>query len=371
MEIALGLRERGHDVSLFALRLGEFANWVESTHNVACLSFDDVVRVRDKQPDRIVLMHWPAFFALQREGVTAPTVFGFLGTQPPLENPPPLIPGLAFPWFAVSEAVEAQVNTISTWAESPHRVIRNWTGWTETTARSVAPLRRIAIVSNRMTAELERQLVEATQRAGMEVTRFGLPRNPQIVNEALLEEFDAIVSAGRSILDAMRLGRPALIYDIYGADGWVTPESVERCAGESFSGRMFAHRPTDEELDSWLAHPPSNDQLAVLQAWVREQATLQIALDHIEELFESATMPVTSWGRFGEVPVEMMIELTEVREGLAIRERQLELLTLDRDNVLARIRTIESVITRVRPKFLNRTLVRLAQRRLARVDEES
>jgi hypothetical protein len=337
---------------------------VESTHNVACLTIDDVVRLRDEQPDRVVLMHWPTYFALQREGVVVPTVFGFLGTQPPLENPPPLIPGLVFPWFAVSESIEANINLGSTWAENPHQVIRNWTAWPEVLVRPETRPRRMAIVSNRMTDELERHLVEAAERAGMEVTRFGLPRNPQIVDEALLEEFDAIVSAGRSILDAMRLGRPALMYDIYGADGWVTPENVERCAEESFSSRTFAHRPTDDELDTWLAHPPSNDQLELLQAWVREHATLALALDQIEELFESAPVPRTSWGRFGEVPVEMMIELARVREGLAIRERQLELLTLDRDNVVSRIRSIESGINRVRPKFLSRALVRLAQRHL-------
>ncbi|CAB4872332.1 unannotated protein [freshwater metagenome] len=364
MEIALGLSERGHEVALFALRLGEFANWVESTHNVACLTFDDLVRVRDKQPDRIVLMHWPTFFALQREGVTAPTVFGFLGRQPPLENPPPLVPGLSFPWFAVAESIEANINAISMWAESPHRIIRNWTGWAEHAVRTSAPLRRLAIVSNRMTAELEQQLAAAAHRAGIEVTRIGLPRNPQIVNEALLKEFDAIVSVGRSILDAMRLGRPALIYDIHGSDGWVTPETVERCAGESYSGREFAHRPSDDELDAWLAQPPSSDELRTLQSWVRENATLESALNQIEAMFEEATVATTMWGRFGEVPVEMMIELAQVRNDVAIRERQLELLTADRDNVVARIRSIESVITRVRPRFMSRALVAFARRRL-------
>jgi len=242
--------------------------------------------------------------------------------------------------------------------------MRNWTGWAEGSIRPEAPLRRIAIVSNRMTDELESQLVEAGRRAGIEVTRFGLPRNPQILNESLLEDFDAIISLGRSILDAMRLGRPALIFDIHGADGWVTPENVERCAGESFSGREHAHRPTDDELDAWLAQPPTSDQLRTLQKWVGENATLDAALNQLDELFALAAAPSVTWGHFGEAAVEMMEELAIARQGLAIRERQLENLTIDRDNVVAQIRKIENAITRVRPRFLSRILVGVARRRL-------
>ncbi len=324
----------------------------------------DIAGLREAQPDRVVLMHWPAYFALQREGIRVPTVFGFLGRHPALENPPPLVLGLGFPWFAVSEAIVTNVTAISTWGENPHRLMRNWTGWAEGAIRPESPLRRIAIVSNRMTDELENQLVEAGRRAGIEVTRFGLPRNPQILNEALLEAYDAIISLGRSILDAMRLGRPALIFDIHGADGWVTPENVERCAGESFSGRERAHRPTDDELDAWLAQPPTTDQLRTLQTWVRENATLDAALNQLEELFALAVAPSVTWGQFGEAAVEMMEELAFVRRGLAIREQQLVNLTIDRDNVVARIRKIENVNTRVRPKFLSRILVKAAQRRL-------
>jgi hypothetical protein len=324
----------------------------------------DVVGLHEVRPDRVVLMHWPAYFALQREDICVPTVFGFLGRHPALENPPPLVPDLGFPWFAVSEAIVENVSAISTWGEQPHRLMRNWTGWAEGSMRPESPLRRIAIVSNRMTDELENQLVEAGRRAGIEVTRFGLPRNPQILNEALLEEFDAIISLGRSILDAMRLGRPALIFDIHGADGWVTPENVERFAGESFSGRERAHRPTNEELDAWLKQPPTTDQLRWLQTWVQENATLDVALNQLDELFAVAAVPQVTWGRFGEAAVEMMEELAVVREGLAIREQQLANLTIDRDNVVARIRKIENVLTSVRPKFLSRILVNAAQRRL-------
>jgi hypothetical protein len=91
---------------------------------------------------------------------------------------------------------------------------------------------------------------------------------------------------------------------------------------------------------------------------------LESALNQLDELFALASVPTNSWGLFGEAPVEMMEELAIVRRGLAIREQQLENLTIDRDNVVARIRQIEGAITRVRPRFLSRILVGLAQRRL-------
>ena len=357
-EIADGLRRRGHHARLFSLKRGDFAKWAEATYDLRCLSLDDLVS-EPISPDRIILFHWPAYFALLRAGISAPTVFGFLGNQPPLENPPPLSEGLSFPWFAVSEATQRNVQTIAGWSSATNTVVRNWTSWDERPVRADGPIRRVAIVSNRMSDELEDRFRAATERASIELVRFGLPKNPQVLDAEMLSEFDAIVSLGRTVLDAMRIGRPALIYDIHGADGWVTPQVVRDRASESFSGRRHAHVASDAELDQWLSQPPTSTDLHSLQEWVRTTATLDLALDEIDGLFATATHQRNPWGRFGEVPVELYEEVATLQKNLSTREEQVRKLNVQRDIELEHIRKLEAIVARVRPKWLVSLLARL------------
>jgi hypothetical protein len=360
-EIAHGLRRRGHGARLFSLKRGAFAQWAEEAYGLQCLSFDDL-QSETISPDRIILFHWPTYFALLRAGISAPTVFGFLGNQPPLENPPPLPVGLSFPWFAVSEASQRNVSNIAGWSSATNTVVRNWTSWDERPIRADGPLRRVAIVSNRMTDELEERFRAATQRASIELVRFGLPKNPQVLDADMLSEFDAIVSLGRTVLDAMRIGRPALIYDIHGADGWVTPEVVRDRATESFSGRRNAHVPSDAELDEWLSNPPTSNELSALQQWVSTTATLDLAIDQIDGLFATATQQQISWGHFGEVPVELYEEVATLKKYLSTREEQVRKLNAQREIELEHIRKLEEIVARVRPKWLVSVAARLPRR---------
>jgi hypothetical protein len=361
-EVATALRSRGHDVTLFSLRRGEFASWVESNLQLTCRTLADLADGTVTTPDRIVLFHWPSYFALANAGISAPTVFGFLGHPPPLENPPPLVDGLEFPWFAVSEMTADNVCSVAGWSTAPHRVVRNWTAWPERLVRDELPLTRVAIVSNRMTDELETNFRAAATELGIEVVRFGLPKNPQVMTDEILGEFDAVVSLGRSVLDAMRIGRPALIYDIHGADGWVTPDVVFERAAESFSGRRRAHVATPEELRKWLAHPPSSSQLRELQTWVSTLATIDVAVEQIESLFPDRAPDAHRWGRFGGVPVELFGEIASLKASLSTREDQVRKLNAQRAIELEHIKRLESIIARMRPRWLVRVVSKVTAR---------
>ena len=361
-EVADALRSRGHTVTLFALRRGEFAAWVESHLQLKCRTVADLADGTLATPDRIILFHWPSYFALANAGIGAPTVFGFLGHQPPLENPPPLVAGLEFPWFAVSEMTADNVSRVAGWSAAPHRVVRNWTAWDEKPVRDTRPLSRVAIVSNRMTDELEQNFRTAAEELDIDVVRFGLPKNPQVLTDDVLGEFDAVVSLGRSVLDAMRIGRPALIYDIHGADGWVTPAVVEERAAESFAGRRHAHVATHEELLQWLANPPTTDELRALQVWVNTYATIDVAVDDIESLFLDTTPDSHLWGRFGVVPVELLGEIAGLKASLATREVQVRKLNAQREIELEHIKKLESIIARMRPKWLVRVVSKITMR---------
>ena len=362
-EIALALRSRGHNVTLFSLRRGEFATWVEDNLQLPCRTVTDLAQGTVPPPDRTVLFHWPAYFALARAGLTSPTVFGFLGHQPPLENPPPLVGGVEFPWFAVSEMTADNVSSVTGWQAAPHGIVRNWTAWEEHPVRRDGPLTRVAIVSNRMTEELEVNFRAVANDLGIEVVRFGLPKNPRVLTEDVLGEFDAVVSLGRTVLDAMRIGRPALIYDIHGADGWVTPDVVDERAAESFAGRRRAHVATADELRDWLTHPPHTAALRALQEWVDDNATVDRAVRDIEALFPTSIVDARTWGRFGEVPVELFTEVATLKTSLATREDQVRKLNAQREIELAHIQRLEATLARLRPRWLVRVVSAVTARR--------
>jgi hypothetical protein len=213
-----------------------------------------------------------------------------------------------------------------------------------------------------MTDELETNFRAAATELGIEVVRFGLPKNPQVMTDEILGEFDAVVSLGRSVLDAMRIGRPALIYDIHGADGWVTPDVVFERAAESFSGRRRAHVATPEELRKWLAHPPSSSQLRELQTWVSTLATIDVAVEQIESLFPDRAPDAHRWGRFGGVPVELFGEIASLKASLSTREDQVRKLNAQRAIELEHIKRLESIIARMRPRWLVRVVSKVTAR---------
>lgn len=353
IEIAEEFRRRGVSVALTSMNIG---SWVGSTTSVAAWSLEDPETLANFDPDRVILLHWPNYFALQAAGIQAAAVFGFLGTVPPLENPPPLVPGMTAPWFGISEGVIANVETVATWAQQPHALVRNWTAWSLGEARAAKPLRSLAVVSNRMSDELEARLRRIASDQGIALTRFGLPHNSVEIKAKTLAPFDAVVAIGRSVLDAMQLGRPALIYDLHGSDGWVLPSNVDDLAAESFSAKRRSHTPTDEELAEWLASPPSIEDVAALQQWVNSRATVNSAVDTIERLFESSSATNPSWGRFGESVLDAWRDHIRLERALAVREQQLASLSSERDRAVSTLHALSGVLERVRPRVIRRFL---------------
>jgi hypothetical protein len=57
-----------------------------------------------------------------------------------------------------------------------------------------------------------------------------------------------VFSLGRGAIEAMACGRAVYVYDRFGADGWVTPGSIDEIASCTFSGKRYGRRLTAREL---------------------------------------------------------------------------------------------------------------------------
>lgn len=349
-EIAEVLKERGHAVAVFTLFTGPLAVEFEARTGIKVFSGigDPLVRtgLAEFDPDVVHAHHWPTLIALVHLGVSRPVVMGFLGGLPPLENPPPLTSGQSIVWWSISERIRDRVLAVPGWEASPHSVIENW--FDDREPRQVAindgvRAERLLVVSNHFPDQLREQLGEVSRELGLAVNYVGLPANSQIVDRALLGEYDAVITLGRTAIAALAIGTPVLIADHYGVDGWITTDSLEALAYRSFSGRAFAIEPSTDLLRSLLVAPPSVEDIEALQSWVWENRRLTNAVDQLESLYVSAlgapvADPFALWSG-------TIIQYVSGLEAAASEHQRLE---ANVEALEARVTMVESRLERVR-----------------------
>lgn len=108
---------------------------------------------------------------------------------------------------------------------------------------------------------------EACDRMGIELDVVGLDGTRTWDVERRIDAADIVFSLGRGAIESMASGRAVYVYDHFGADGWVTPETVDEIASHTFSGKRFARRLTADELVADLegydpALGPANRRIA-------------------------------------------------------------------------------------------------------------
>lgn len=292
-ELALRYSQAGHSVSIFSLFSGTFGAEFEGESGIRVHSLASGPGESLPNPDLILAFHWPTLVTLDSLGVRAPVVLGFLGVLPPVESPPPLNVGTTVTWWGVSREVVEAVERIPGWATSPHRLIPNWYDDCDDSgpisARTLA-LRRILVVSNHFPAPALQAVKTAATELGIEVHHVGLPENPQVVSSALLDRYDAVVTLGRTAVQASARGIPVLVADSHGADGWVTAKELPAIEASNFSGRAFRLPADEEAFRLWLSAPPSQDDLREVREKVVAARSLSTAVSNLTDLAESATV---------------------------------------------------------------------------------
>ena len=106
----------------------------------------------------------------------------------------------------------------------------------------VAPeVRRILAVSNRLPLEL-RQAFEALGRDGIDVRIVGRDDEYTWIGPDDIAAADAVVTIGKTVVDAIAGARPVYLYDRFGGGGWLWRGNWEHERFYNFSGRPDLHR---------------------------------------------------------------------------------------------------------------------------------
>ncbi len=85
---------------------------------------------------------------------------------------------------------------------------------------------------------------EVWGRHGVEVTVVGGSQQRYDVAEAVADA-DIVVAKNRAALDAMACGRAVYVFDMFGGDGWVTPDRYAVLEADNFAGQA-----TDRVIDA-------------------------------------------------------------------------------------------------------------------------
>lgn len=96
--------------------------------------------------------------------------------------------------------------------------------------------RRLLVASNYLAADRMRVLTGVCEELGLEIARVGVGGERSASPQDAIAAADIVVGYGRSVLEAMAMGRAAYVWERGGGDGWVTPDSYPRLEADGFSG---------------------------------------------------------------------------------------------------------------------------------------
>jgi len=117
--------------------------------------------------------------------------------------------------------------------------------------------RRAVIVSNYLDGARRSALVEAWGEHGVTCEQIGAPGRTELDPAPAMRDADIVVAKARAALEAMACHRAVYVFDEFGGDGWITPESYEAFEADNLAGLATPMPRTPAQLAADLAdyHP--------------------------------------------------------------------------------------------------------------------
>lgn len=146
------------------------------------------------------------------------------------------------------------------------------------------PVKRIAVVSNHVPQEVH-DAIEILRQKDIQADIYGLGYHVTLVNSELLQNYDAVITIGKTVQYCMSLCVPVYCYDVFGGPGWIDNNALEKAFSLNFSGRGFSKK-TGEEIAEEIQNLPDN--LDDLQRFISENCVLEnllsVLLDNLPDI---------------------------------------------------------------------------------------
>ena len=107
-------------------------------------------------------------------------------------------------------------------------------------------LDKIAIISN----HIPQELLELKEKMGgyYQVDLIGLGYRTEQVNAEFVQQYDLVITIGRTVPRCLAMGVPVYVYDYLGGPGYLTEANFSLAERNNFSGRGFEKKTSDELL---------------------------------------------------------------------------------------------------------------------------
>lgn len=150
----------------------------------------------------------------------------------------------------------------------------------------IKKLKNIAIISNHVPEELMKTK-EMLESNGYGVQIYGFTGKRELITDTVLEQYDAIITIGKTVQYAMSLKIPVYVYDIFGGEGYLTLENLEKNRSRNFSGRGFDKK-TPEIIYKEITQNFKNtlDILEELKQYALKNFCFENNIDKICEIIE-------------------------------------------------------------------------------------
>lgn len=148
--------------------------------------------------------------------------------------------------FNSLETKEAQDNMLA--KDMPKSLYQNPAPkhFSETRTTKISGIKKILVISNHPPQEVI-DLKEKFTKAGIKLVLLGENQEEyRLIDLELLEEYDLIISIGKTVQNCLVAGIPVYVYDHFGGPGYLDRLNLELAEHNNFSGRGFKKKTSDE-----------------------------------------------------------------------------------------------------------------------------
>lgn len=107
-------------------------------------------------------------------------------------------------------------------------------------------LKKIMVVSNHVPEEIH-EAAALLEQKDITVDIFGIENKFEVITPEKMLQYDAVVTIGRTVQQALSAGVPVYCYDRFGGPGWITRENLDKAEFYNFSGRC-THRKVNGDI---------------------------------------------------------------------------------------------------------------------------